>query len=297
MIPLLQLVQWNTQQEASYSVFLTLYHVYVRNILTFCTGLTMIRFLFGNSIECLNDNRQFSQSFMDIKCYINGTFTLVPGHPTLYHDYYQWVPVYLVLLAFGFHFPYSFWSQHYGNYLRQLENLAEKPNDMIQMIRETQGNFIFFKTIALEMFYIVYLVWLVSISNVFFNHLWSRFHWSWRAIYKIFPDDGMCYFEYHHGSGVSENKLNCILPLCSIYRKIFFTLYILVWVLMVVNAWLIVYRILLVLYKRKFVNTWWAFKIAEQCMVSWPMKKEIQCAMKNRKRNPGDESIKMQWMV
>lgn len=299
MIPLLQLVQLNTPHEESYSIFLTIYHVYVRNILTFCTGLTMIRFLFGNSIECLNDNQHFPQSYMDTKCYINGTFTLEQGHPTLYHDYYQWIPVYLVLLAFGFHFPYSLWSQHYGHYLRHLEKLAEKPNDMIQMIQETQGNSIFFKTVALEMFYIVHLVSIVNISNAFFNHLWSRFYWSWRAIYKLFPDKGTCYFEYYHGSGISENKLTCILPLCSVYRKIFFTLYFLVWVLMVVNAWMIVYRILLVLYKRKFVNTWWAFTIAEQCAVSWNMKKQIKCAMKKGRvnRTDGLSNMIMQLMV
>lgn len=293
MHPLLQLVPLNATHKESFSFFLTVYHVYVKNCLIFCTGLTLMRFLFGNVIECLNDNRYFSPTFMNIKCYLNGTLTQEPGQPTLYHDYYQWVPVYLILLAFGFHFPYSLWSRHYGKYLRTLESLATKSEEMIQMIQDSNGNFIFLKTIALELFYTVYLVGIVWITDIFFNHLWSRFHWSWRAVYKIFPDHGECFFNYHHSSGTSENKLQCLLPLCSIYRKIFVTLYFGVWGLMALNGWMVVYRLCWIGYRKEWMNVWWAFTIAEQCADTWRIQKDMRRALKNGVHPETKTSIEM----
>lgn len=283
MYSLLHLVDFNSKQNQSYSIFLTVYHMYVRNIILFCTGLTMIRFLFGNVIECLNDNVRFPQRYMDTKCYINGTLTKESGHPILYHDYYQWVPVYLIILAFGFNFPYLLWYEQYGNYLQCLEKLADKPEELIQVIKDSKGNLIFLKTVALEYFYAVYLIFILFVTDVFFNKLWSYFNWSWTAVYKIFPDNGMCYFTYNQSGGSSENKLNCILPLCSIYRKIFITLCFLVWVLMAMNVWMILYRIVLMLHKKKCINIWWAFKIAEQCAPSWHMKKQIKRELKEMK--------------
>lgn len=285
MYTLLHLVDFNSKQEKSYSIFLTIYHMYVRNAILFCTGLTMIRFLFGNVIECLNDNVRFPQSYMDTKCYINGTLTKEEGHPILYHDYYQWVPVYLLLLAFGFNFPYLLWYKQYGNYLQYLEKLADKPEKLIQVIKHSKGNLIFLKTVALEFFYAVYLIFILLVTDVFFNELWSYFNWSWTAVYKIFPDNGACYFAYNQSGGNSENKLNCILPLCSIYRKIFLTLYFLVWALMIMNTWMILYRIILILHKKKCINIWWAFKIAEQCAASWDTKKQIKRELKEMRMN------------
>lgn len=299
MYPLLQLVQLNGKQEKSFSVYLTVYHVYVRNILIFCTGLTMIPFLFGNVIECLNTNRHISQTYIDTKCYINGTFTKEQGHPTLYHDYYQWIPVYLALLAFGIHFPYSLWSQYYGNYLRYFEKLAEKPDEIIHLIQESKGNLIFFKTVALEIFYTIYLIWIVFVTDIFFNKHWSYFNWSWKAISKIFPDNGTCYIDYFQSSGISEEKLNCILPLCSVYRKIFTTLYVLVCVLLVINACMIINRSFLLMHRKEWVNVWWAFTIAEQCVVSWSMKEQINFAYKEMlaNRKVVSSNIKMDTMV
>lgn len=155
MNPLINLVKFHSKHSQSYSVLVDIQHIYIRNVILFCVGLSMVRLLFGDVIVCQNNENGLSQMFADTKCYINGTFTQ-DIIPFIYHYYYQWVCVYLLLLAFGFYFPYSIWSKLFGNFIRHLETLSEKPNTAIQVIKESKGNLIFYKTLTLEIVCILY---------------------------------------------------------------------------------------------------------------------------------------------
>lgn len=278
MNPLLHLVKFSSKHSQSHSILVDIQQIYLRNVILFCTGLSMIQLLFGEVIVCQNTVNAVSQTFIDTKCYINGTMTKGSSNgttPTIYHDYYQWVSVYLLLLAFGFYFPYSIWLKLFGSFIRHLETLAEKPNEVIQIIKESKGNFIFYKTLALEVVYIFYLIIILILTDVFFNGLWSRFNWSLTAVYKIFPDNGSCYIDYYHSSGSSDAWFNCLLPVCSIYRKVFSLLYVLVLHLFILNGIMITYRIIMAFHKGKNVDIWWAFQIVHQCTVSWNVKKKL----------------------
>lgn len=278
MNSLLQLVKFNPKNDQSHSILIDFQQIYMRNVVLFCTGLSMARQLFGENIICQSTVKSLTQNFIDTKCYINGT-TTKGTDGTIHHDYYQWISVYLLLLAFGFYFPYSIWSKLFGNYLRHLENLADKPNEAIQVITDSKGNLLFLKTWVLEFFYIIYLIFILYVTDLFFNNLWSLSGWSWNAIYKICPDNGSCVIHYFQSSGDTHASFNCLLPLCSVYRKILLTLYGLVLILILFNVFMIIYRIRLVVHKKRFINVWWAFLIVQQSTTSWNVKKKFEMAL------------------
>lgn len=279
MNALLHLEKFSSKYRKSYSVLVDVQQLYVRNVILFCVGLSMIRFLFGDVIICQNTESDISQMFVDTKCFINGTFTK-DTIPFIYHDYYQWISIYLLLLAFGFYFPYSIWLKLFGGFIRHLETLSEKPHDAVQIIKESKGNLIFFKTLSLEIVYIVYLIITLILTDAFFNGLWSRFNWSLAAVNKIFPDNGTCYIDYFQSSGMTYARISCLLPLCSIYRKVFSLLYLLFLLLFILNAVMMTYRITLIYRKRKCVDMWWAFMIVNQHTISWNVKKELDHQLK-----------------
>lgn len=272
MNPLLHLIHFSSKNNQSFSLLIDVQQIYLRNTMFFFTGLSMIRTLFGPTIYCQND--VLAQEFVDMLCLVNGTMT-VGADSTVYHDYYQWVSVYLLLLGFAFYLPYLVWSKRYGRYIRHLESLADKPDEAIRIVRVSNGNFIFFKTLALEVFYAFYLVLLLGATDVFFNHLWSQFKWSWKAIGVIFPNNGSCFFEYNHGSGSSTARFNCLLPLCSVYRKVFFAMYVIIAALIAMNIAIILYHIILLVLKRGNVNAWWAIKIVGECTTVWYAKEKL----------------------
>lgn len=279
MNPLIHLEHFSSKHRQSYSFLVDFQQIYIRNVILFSVGLSMIRFLFGEVIICQNTGRELSQMFIDTKCFINGTLNkdIVPF---IYHDYYQWVSVYLVLLAIGFYFPYSIWSKIFGNFIRHLEILSERPNNTIRILKKSKGNLIFFKTLLLEIIYIFHLVIILFLTDLFFNGLWSRFNWSLTAIDKIFPDNGTCFIDHYQHSGMTNSRINCLLPLCSIYRKVFFLLYLLCIILIVLNVIMMIYRIILIYRKKKLIDMWWAMMIINQNTTSWDVKKQLNCEFK-----------------
>lgn len=279
MNALLQLIRVSSKCDQSFSVLIDVQQVGIRNAIFFCTGLSMIRTLFGPTIHCQNSESSLSQEFVNTLCLINGTIT-VGKESVLYHDYYQWVSIYLLLLGFAFYFPYWIWLKRYGKYIRHLESLA--PDEAIQIIQDSNGNFIFFKTLALEVFYALYLMVLLGVTDVFFNHLWSQFNWSWKAIDIIFPNNGSCFFDYNHSSGTSTGRFNCLLPMCSVYRKVFFALYLMTIGLIIMNIVIISYHVVLFVLRRKWINFWWAIKIVEESTSSWYVKEKLKCVVRRR---------------
>lgn len=288
MNPLLHLIKFGSKPHLSHSILIDFQQIYLRNVILFCTGLSMVRVLFGDIIHCQNTVRSLSQSYIDTICFINGTMTKGNnGTSTIYHDYYQWISVYLLLLAFGFYLPSSVWLKLYGNYLRHLESLAEKPDEAIRVIKDSNGHYMYVKTLALEIFYAFYLILLLTLTDLFFNRLWSQLGWSWKAVYVIFPDGGSCFFEYFQESGFTTGRFHCRLPLCSVYRKIFLALYMLFGALIVANVSIIWFHLMLGLRRRKIVNEWWALTIVSRCALSWDANKKFNSELyKTMRQNP-----------
>lgn len=264
MLPLLHLVKFRGGQRRSHSFLVDVYQVHVRNLLLFSFGLSMARQIFGENIICHAMRQHIEQSYLDTKCLINGTMT--GKDPAFHHDYYQWIAIVLLLLAFSIYFPYAVWFNRYGSFINELTTSikdAESCKQLFKVIQKSKGNNLFWKTCTLEMAYLANLFILVFLLNRFFNQAWSSAQWSWKAVNVLFPESGDCFLNYYSGGDETTGRFTCLLPLNTVYRKVFLVLYGVAIALIILHGLAIVYRIHMVMkLKPKYVNMFWACKIA-----------------------------------
>ena len=274
MNSLISLVRFSSGK--SHSILVDFQQKYLRNLLLFGTGLSTVRLLFGVTIACQGiPPSSLNYNFLETKCYINGTVT-----DDLHHDYYQFTSVFLFVSAFAVQIPFWIWGHFTGPEVRQLEALANEPELAIRAVRDSRN--LYLKTVALEGFYTVYWIALVASTDVFFNGYWSRFNWSWRVVPKLFPDSGTCCFKYYHASGESTASFNCLLPLSSVYRKVFSVLY---WIL----AFLLPYHLVVLIYRAALFTRYprtelerkWIVEILKKSTVSWSVRKKLEMNMNN----------------
>lgn len=272
MFSLLHMMKFGSKR--SHSAWVDFQQVHVRNLLLFCFGLSISRQLFMENINCQVTGNELQKSFADTACFINGTMT--PGDPTVFHDYYQWVSIYLLGLAFCMHFPLSVWFAAFGGYLDEIRTRCEEAKEPVcPMIRDSQGCRLFWKTWALEWIYCLHLLVQGWVANVFFNRQWSQWGWSWTAIPVLFPDEGVCHLEYFTAGGSTAGKIRCLLPLGTVYRKIFFALYVTAVLLLTMGVLVLCYRTALLARRGKLINVWWAMTIAERETKTWADKRLI----------------------
>lgn len=112
MLPLLHLLKWKGSHRGniqSCSMLVDFNQIHIRNLFLFCFGLGLAKQMFGENIECQHNKHDIEKKVLEMKCFINYTRTTFMDE-TLIHDFYQWIPVILLLLAFSFHFPAVFGS-------------------------------------------------------------------------------------------------------------------------------------------------------------------------------------------
>lgn len=286
MIPLVQLLKFKGAGR-SHSIIIDFNQIYVRNLLLFGFGLCMARQFSGPDIICHIDTKSIDALYINTKCFINGTMTLPTEQQdnVIYHNYYQWVSIVLLIMILTFYFPFAVWSRCYGYYLRQL-NTNVKDIDACKriekLVKDSKGNYFFWKTFALEMIYAVHLLLHVYLLDLFFNQIWSKSGWSWNAIPQIFPETGSCHVDYYTGGALTTGKFICLLPLNIMFRKVFSVLYGVVIFSIALHILSFLYRIILVIrLGRKLVDIWWSFHIAQCCAETW----EVRQALKKRWRS------------
>lgn len=294
MFPIMQLVKWKQAHipKWSHSALVDFQQIHVRNIFLFCFGLSMSRQFFGANIICQLDGNSLSQDFADTKCFINSTFTNFSKTndaivPVLYHDYYQWISIVLLMLAINIHFPFRIWSKHVSQFIKEITANLKTTEDctrVIQVIQDSRGDYLFWKTFGLECAYFIHLVIQIVLLDWFFNHMWSLSGWSYTVINMLFPETALCFYEYYTGGGNSSGRFRCLLPLNSVYRKIFWVLYSLYLGLLVLHASFFVYRLFLAIYfGKKWINMWWSIKIAKGQAQSWSAKNTLHQALIQRR--------------
>jgi hypothetical protein len=276
MLPLLHLIKFTGSRlkRTSHSLLIDTHQVYLRNVFLFCFGLSVARQFFGDNIVCHSDTYKISNQYVESYCFINGTMTMNDGE-IFYHDYYQWVSILLLLFAVTFYFPFRIWSRKFGFFLDQLASKEVEDCDKVyRLIHESDGNSMFFKTMGLEWYYAVHVAVHVRLVDWFFNRAWSTNDWKWTTVRTIFPDTGKCFLDYYSGGDVTHGKFICLLPLSTVYRKVFIALYGVTIAIIGLHCIFFAYRLFLI-YKHGFrkINRVWCTTVARQLAPHWQTKK------------------------
>lgn len=294
MMPLMSLLHFKDSiitRRQSHSWLVDIYQIYIRNVLLFCFGLSIARQVFGETISCHVD-RSIPVQYVELRCFINGTITshmIDDKQKILYHDYYQWVSVLLLLLAFNFYFPFRFWSRICGKYLdeicKKIDDI-ETCNSVLDTIQLSNGNYIFWKMWALECYYALHTALTLIYLDFFFNNAWSTFGYVFTTVYKTFPIHGTCQFSFYSDGGDGMNSVTCLLPLNIVYRKVFIVLLGITYLMIVLHMLFFMYRILLVIrFGRKFLDVWWSMTITKHAITTWRVKQHLESEWKRMLNN------------
>ena len=283
MLSLWNLVKWKGQ-VMSCSMLVDFTQIHVRNLLLFCLGLGLVKQLFGESIHCQRNGSNLDQVLLDMKCFINGTRSSFMGS-TFYLDYYQWIPVILLLLAISFHLPCRIWCHWTGGFIREVTtHLKDQAacDHVFHVVTLSRGNHLFWKTWMLEILYAVHLLVHIQILNLVFHDVWSLSGWSTTALTVLFPDMVHCNYDYFGGGVQTAARFICLLPLNSAYRKVFGVVVCLLILLAVLHVMCFTYRLYLVfVYGRKRINMWWCMTIASSHAQTW----QVQIKLKDMCRD------------
>ncbi|GFU09640.1 innexin [Trichonephila clavipes] len=92
-----------------------------------------------------------------------------PILPVLYHDYYQWVSIVLLLQAISFHLPFQLCSKNIHSYVQELtiQKYENSECDGVFNVISSKGNGIFWKIWTLECFYAAQLICQMFLLNLF----------------------------------------------------------------------------------------------------------------------------------
>ena len=190
----------------------------------------------------------------------------------VYNSYYQWVPLYLVLLAFLFYLPRMFWLIMEGGLMeffgkgtttRFIEDQEEKKETLVNFFSKNihnKYNVYFWGFITMEA-----LNWLIvliqfGLTNVFLHYRFSAYGLEVVNYYRLpeeeqqetknpmcatFPRIASCDY-WRWGSGGRQENINaiCVLSLNMINDKVFLILWWWFLFLAIVGALRIVYRII-----------------------------------------------------
>lgn len=282
MSSLIHLIKLKGHFKSSYSNLVDFHQIHVRNLFLFVFALSLSRQFFGDNIVCNLYREGVSQHFVQSACFVNGTETPRTGQKNLSHHYYQWVQIVMLLAAFNFYMPFKIWTKLFGWYLEQLTtkiDSIESATRTLQLLRISNGNCMFWKTWALEIFYLIHLIAHIFLFDTFVDNIWSSHGWRLKNITNtIFPDEGVCWFRVFSTADWNYVKVMCFLPLNCLYRKVFVFLWFLTVSLLAMHAFVFTYRVyLLKKWSPKQINAWWCFKIAQNtAAVTFEWKKEFE---------------------
>lgn len=261
MIQYLKTILSHDSTTDSPSIICKLHYRYIKNFFLFAFTLCLSRQLFGDSILCHRDRQGISENYLHTTCFMNGTYTDSEEWGRLYYNYYQWVPVLLLLESFMFYLPYHVWII----WIHFIPTINSKnAENVLNSIRQHGGQYVFWKAIALDwMYFCNFLLQALFINSFLNNGIWRGVSWE-----HLFPWNVKCNVDYHTGSGITTGKFNCILPLNVIYVILFKIMYIGFWVILGLHGMVIPYQIMLVYFRKKTfwkdIHQWWLYTMIEQ---------------------------------
>lgn len=217
--------------------------------------LSLGRQYFGNAIECHRDKQSLSDAYLHTSCYMNGTFTMTEDGDRLYYTYYQWMPVILLVEAFGLCWPRIVWRQ----WIHILPTLnKDNAETILQAIDRHGGQRVFWKMLALEGLCALNFVVQVALLDCLLNGgLWKGLSYD-----VLFPASAQCDVTYYSGGDMTTGKFICLLPLNIFYRVFFQIGYWIFWTVLATHVLALVYR-LLWFYITQDVHRRWLYRLLE----------------------------------
>jgi hypothetical protein len=274
------------KESANVSNIIFNMHKFTCAMLLCCSALTTGKQYFGSNIHCMTDHFAVNMAVFESWCFMSGTFSIphyrhnnysqshahaYPGVSTgdhgsggshkgvMYHNYYQWVNLLLVLQACVAYIPWAWWKSAEGNRISKLTASINK-DPLTEVPLEDQvnglGNFFirhpkWFDSCALKLLVCQGLCLLFSICQMYFmdivlshqflhigNHIqnWEQLN---TALDTIFPLVVMCEMSFFGNSGEVQNASGvCNLPINIINEKIYLIIW--VWFLVMIIATVLV---------------------------------------------------------
>ena len=274
-----------------------LFYKITTSVLILSSVLVTARQFFGEPIQCDAGSRSdgIEGDVLNSYCWMYSTWNVPPNYKgacsagsefggitkeewnkartsIVYNSYYQWVPLYLVLLAFLFYLPRMFWLIMEGGLMeffgkgtttRFIEDQEEKKETLVNFFSKNihnKYNVYFWGFITMEA-----LNWLIvliqfGLTNVFLHYRFSAYGLEVVNYYRLpeeeqqetknpmcatFPRIASCDY-WRWGSGGRQENINaiCVLSLNMINDKVFLILWWWFLFLAIVGALRIVYRII-----------------------------------------------------
>lgn len=277
MFSLLNLLQFKSTRHLRLASGLSKCHyTYARNFFLFAFALSMSREMFGETIVCYTAGDSISLDYLHTYCFVNGTFT-TDDHQIVYHDYYQWVSLLLLVEAFVFYVPFHIWK---GYVEPDVEGLVvRKENDVarvVEAIIRGSGFRLYLKNFILETIYGLQLLLNAALVYVYFFRANGVLNLD-----RLFPFAGTCHLNFYSGGGggITTGKYSCLLPLNVLYRKLWVVVVMGFAVLFAAHCYYWTKRLIVAACRPSEVNRWWAYRLAEkntQGQSLWDLRKEAR---------------------
>lgn len=234
------------------------------------SGLITSRVIFGEPIVCYGSeipNDSVSSSF----CYMTGTYTInndlkrehsdtytgdnweMNNQERRYHEYYQYIPIILVLMSIGNYIPRVIWLYGENNVFSDIiqdlqshiineDKKAAQLANLALFIQHRRGEHkkLFMWHIISQALYIVNILSQAYHLNLVFSGEFYYYGIS-KNMHDMFPKVSHCDMNHYGISGnVDTNPIRCFLPMNSLNDKFF----LLTWYLMIVSLSLLLLNML-----------------------------------------------------
>jgi innexin len=227
MIPILSTLKWRGPTSSSENWIIMLhYGVTPFFLLSFSFILSSKQYL-SDPIVCLYDGK-ISSDYVNNYCWTNGTFT-VDKNTFRYHNYYQYVSLFLLLQATMFYIPHLIWTQiDSGNSLENIHDISDKFSFLRKYI------IIFTLYVAIVTIQFPLLSYFLETNYLTFGYILAKK--GYRTVKSLFPIISKCSYYAIGFSGDKEyNNAQCILTLNTLNDKLFVFLWFWFIVLLIID--------------------------------------------------------------
>ncbi|XP_022647488.1 innexin inx2-like [Varroa destructor] len=220
---------------------------------------------FGNAIDCVQNPELIPSNVLHTYCWLHATFTLPEATDTaypgvykganvnrskvIYHKYYQWVCLVLIMQSFFFYLPRYIWRLHDRGFFEQLCS-TDDSNILTKYFVTHKGThaYIAFYFHFTESLFLLNLVCQIALTNILLDYqfvpLGVMVLMQPRTLLKVFPRLAKCTFHLYGVSGdVQRQDALCLLGQNVFNEKIFLFLWFWYIILLILSVSVTIWRL------------------------------------------------------